>query len=108
MYVVDLTTADKKPTAVTTDTNNKTFSFFAGDAIVYLSANPDDEDALPVLKAIVSGQEQNMATTMNITYVATKGSIVFVLVEEKDGSYSIYRATAPQAQWTRIFNTKRR
>lgn len=106
LYVVDLTTADKKPTAVTTDTNNKTFSFFAGDAIVYLSANPDDEDALPVLKAIVSGQEQNMATTMNITYVATKGSIVFVLVEEKDGSYSIYRATAPQAQWTRIFNTK--
>ncbi len=47
-----------------------------------------------------------MATNMNITYVATKGNTVFVLVEEKNGSYSIYRATAPQAQWTRIFNTK--
>ncbi|MCX8045502.1 MAG: stalk domain-containing protein [Anoxybacillus gonensis] len=106
LYVVDLTTADKKPTAVTTDTNNKTFSSFAGDTIVYLSANPDDENTLPVLKAIVAGTEKNMATNMNITYVATKGNIVFVLVEEKNGSYSIYRATVPQAQWTRIFNTK--
>jgi len=106
LYVVDLTSQQKTPTAVTTDTNNKTFSFFAGDAIVYLSANPDDENELPALKAIVGGQERNMATTMNITYVATKGNIVFVLVGEKNGSYSIYRATAPQAQWTRIFNTK--
>jgi len=106
LYIVDLTTVDKKPIAVTTDTNNKTFSSFAGDTIVYLSANPDDESALPVLKAIVAGTERNMATNMNITYVATKGNIVFVLVEEKNGSYSIYRATAPQAQWTRIFNTK--
>ncbi|WP_461202129.1 stalk domain-containing protein [Anoxybacillus sp. TBDG-1] len=106
LYIVDLTTADKKPTAVTTDTNNKTFSFFAGDIIVYLSANPDDETALPVLKAIVAGAEKNMSTNMNITYVATKGNVVFVLVEEKNGSYSIYRATAPQTQWTRVFNTK--
>lgn len=87
--VIDLTSADKKPMALTATTDNKVFPGFMNDGtIVYVSAKADDDTALPVLNMIGSdNKETALLSGKDILFVqVTDEGKLLVLTAETKGS----------------------
>lgn len=98
LFAFDTTVKDGKAVQLTNKPDNKAFvSLLQDGRVAYVSAEPEKEDQLPVLKVVTTdGKEtKDLLTDLNVLQSnATPDGHLFVLAADKTGKKAIYQVDA--------------
>ncbi|MEB3750704.1 stalk domain-containing protein [Geobacillus sp. FSL W8-0032] len=105
LFLVDLSSANKQPTPLTSSPDNKVNSaFLSNSEIVYVSAI-DSETARPSLKRTRNGNEQTLLADQNIIDAVVVKNRIYVAIET-NGIYTIRIFDPSTSSWTTMGSTK--